>query len=38
MIFFDIKDVIGILNKKYIIVIQSKYIAENHKEKVNDLS
>ena len=33
MILFDVKDVMAILNKKYLIGIQSKYIAEKYKEK-----
>ena len=33
MILFDIKDVMARLNKKYLIVIQLKYIAEKRKEK-----
>ena len=33
LILFDFKDVKAILNKKYLIVIQSKYIAEKLKEK-----
>ena len=33
MILFDVKDVMAILNKKYLIAIQSKYIAEKRKEK-----
>ena len=33
MTLFDVKDVIAILNKKYLIVIQSKYIAEKYKEE-----
>ena len=35
MTLFDVKDVIAILNKKYLIVIQSKYIAEKRKVKAN---
>ena len=38
MILLDVKDVMAILNKKYLIVIQSKYIAEKHKEKHYGLS
>ena len=33
MILFGVKDVMAMLNKKYLIVIQSKYIAEKYKEK-----
>ena len=38
MMLFDVKDVKAILNKKYLIVIQSKYIAEKRKKKQNSLS
>ena len=34
MILFGVKDVMAILNKKYLIVIQSKHIAEKYKEKL----
>ena len=33
MILFDVEDVMAILDKIYLIVIQSKYIAEKRKEK-----